>query len=65
MIKQIAPIPTKTKLLPKIKKGLIQGRPAQSPVEKLPGQSPLPEVVEVWSPITSGPYIVPVTRWIE
>ncbi len=64
MIHQVAPVQTKTELLPKLNKGLLQARHIQSMVK---GRivNGLPTQVEMWSPITAGPYMVPVTRWIE
>jgi len=64
MIRQIAPVPAKTEPLPKINQALLHARQIQTQVEqKLAGR--LPTQVHMWSPITAGPYIVPVTRWIE
>jgi len=60
MICQISPIKTKTQALAKLKESL-----AQAEVKGHLAELSLPEHVELWSPITSGPYIVPVTRWIE
>ncbi len=66
MIHQISPVQTKTEPLPKtINRGLIQARHIQAHVKELATPAPLPTEVEIWSPITSGPYMVPVTRWIE
>jgi len=60
MIHQIAPVQTKTEPLPKINKALLQARHIQAKVKQ-----GLPTQVQMWSPITAGPYMVPVTRWIE
>ena len=62
MIHQIAPVQTKTEPLPKINKALLQARHIQAQVKQ---SGRLPTQVHMWSPITAGPYIVPVTRWIE
>jgi hypothetical protein len=51
MIRQIASVKPKTEALPPIK----QVQPALTPAAKR----------SVWSPMTSGPFMVPVTRWIE
>ncbi len=65
MIHQVSPVQTKTAPLPKINRGLIQARHIQAHVkERIAGNS-LPVTGELWSPLTAGPYIVPVTRWIE
>jgi hypothetical protein len=64
MINQVAPVQTKTAPLPQFNKGLLQARHIQFQVkERVTGK--LPTHVHVWSPITAGPYLVPVTRWIE
>jgi hypothetical protein len=64
MIHQVATVQTKTELLPKLNKGLLQARHIQAAVkERFSGG--LPTQVQVWSPFTAGPYMVPVTRWIE
>ena len=65
MINQIAAVKTKTEPLPQLNRGLLQARHIQANVKQLVPQSSLPDRIEIWSPITSGPYIVPVTRWIE
>ncbi len=64
MIHQVAPVQTKTELLPKLNKGLLQARHIQTLVKERVTKG-LPTQVELWSPITAGPYMVPVTRWIE
>ena len=63
MIYQVAPIKDKTTPLPKLNKGLLQARHIQARLKQ--GASELPTHVELWSPLTAGPYLVPVTRWIE
>ena len=66
MIHQIAPVATKTAPLPQLNKGLMQARHIQAQVKQgLTGR--LPSQVHIWSPTTSGPFLVPVTvtRWIE
>lgn len=65
MIHQIANVKTKTEPLPKINKGLIQVRHIQAQLKnRLSGES-LPDRVEIWRPITAGPHLAPVSRWIE
>jgi hypothetical protein len=64
MIHQISPVQTKTEPLPKLNKGLLQARHIQTQVKERVGGG-LPTQVQLWSPLTSGPFIVPVTRWIE
>jgi len=65
MIHQIAPVQTKTAPLPTINKDLMKARHIQAHVKTLTGT--LPKQVQIWSPITAGPFMVPVTvtRWIE
>ena len=63
MINQIANVLTKTETLPSINKDLLKARHIQANVKQLTGA--LPTQVQIWSPITAGPYMVPVTRWIE
>jgi hypothetical protein len=65
MIHQIAPVQTKTEPLPKINKGLIQARHIQAGLKDRGATPSLPTFGELWSPLTAGPYIVPITRWIE
>ena len=60
MINQIAPI---TQALPgTINKDLIKVRRIQ---HKLKAHEPTPDYGYLWSPLTAGPVVVPVTRWIE
>jgi hypothetical protein len=63
MINQIAHVQTKTAALPSINKDLMKARHIQTHVKQLTGA--LPTQVEMWSPLTAGPFVVPVTRWIE
>ncbi|MCE0521390.1 MAG: hypothetical protein LV480_00580 [Methylacidiphilales bacterium] len=65
MINQISPVQTQTDLLPKINKGLIQARHIQARLKEDTDHSLLPDKGFLWSPLTAGPYLVPVTRWIE
>jgi hypothetical protein len=67
MINQISPVQTKTEALPSINKDLLKARHIQAHVKTLTGTlpRPLPRQVQMWSPITAGPVLVPVTRWIE
>ena len=65
MIHQIAHVQTKTEPLPKLNKGLIQARHIQAQLkDRITGRS-LPNRGEIWSPMIAGPYLVPITRWIE
>ncbi len=65
MIYQVAPIKEQTVALPKLNKALLQARHIQARVKHAGPQAEPPTYVELWSPHTAGPYIVPVTRWIE
>lgn len=63
MINQIQSIKTKTGNLPTINKALLQARHIQA---RLNGR--LDQPVDnhfLWNPINSGPFHVPITRWIE
>jgi hypothetical protein len=65
MINQISHVKTKTAPLPQINRSLLQARHIQAVVkERVAGHS-LPITGELWSPLTAGPFIVPITRWIE
>jgi len=64
MINQVLPVKEKTGSLPTLNKGLLQARHIQARLKRNHNE-PLPTQVEMWSPITAGPILVPVTRWIE
>jgi hypothetical protein len=65
MINQIANIKTKTEPLPGINRDLIKARHIQSRVKELSADRLAPTHGYLWSPIHAGPYLVPITRWIE
>ena len=65
MIYQISDVKTKTEPLPPVNKGLIQARHIQAHLKEQIADGLLPDRVHIWSPMTAGPFIVPVTRWIE
>jgi hypothetical protein len=65
MIHQISPVQTKTEALPTINKGLIQARHIQAELKKRGPYRNLPSTGYILSPMTAGPYVVPITRWIE
>lgn len=65
MIYQIADIKTKTEPLPKISKGLIQARHIQAHLKEQIADGLLPNRWQSWSPMTPGPVLVPVSRWVE
>jgi len=62
MICPVCPIKTKTAPLPRIGKALAQVRNIQARVKE---RTYPVDRSELWSPITAGPYIVPISRWIE
>ena len=64
MIHQVQSIKTKTEALPPVNKGLLQVRHIQARLNGQPDAKPLGRRA-VWSPITAGPFMVPVTRWVE
>jgi hypothetical protein len=63
MICQISTVKNKTEPLPD--KGLLQARRIQAKLKERVADGLLPEDGQSWSPITAGPYLVPVTRWVE
>ena len=65
MINQISPVQTKTGAIPTLNRSLLQARHIQVAVKERNAAPSLPTTVEIWSPLTAGPFIVPVTRWIE
>jgi len=65
MIQQINHVKTKTEPLPNINRDLLKTRRIQAHVrENAAGHLTATEGY-LWSPIHSGPYLVPITRWIE
>jgi hypothetical protein len=65
MINQIHPVQTKTEALPSINKNLLQVRHIQSLVKERGHTQSFPANGYLWSQPNSGPFHVPVTRWIE
>jgi len=65
MIYQITSVKTKTEPLPTINKSLLQARHIQAQVKERKGTQLLPNQGYLWSPVHAGPFLVPVTRWIE
>jgi hypothetical protein len=65
MIYQISPVKTQTGPLPTINKGLLQVRHIQAQVKDRTSDSERPVEGYILSPFTAGPFVVPVTRWIE
>jgi hypothetical protein len=63
MICQISNVKTKTGAIPPINKGLAQARNIQARLKN--HAAPVPQPLDSWTPITAGPYLVPVTRWVE
>jgi hypothetical protein len=64
MIYQIAPVTRQTSTFKSFNKGLAQVRHIQRQLKARVSDSKLPDDV-FWSPLTSGPFLVPVSRWIE
>jgi hypothetical protein len=58
-------IPTPSGPLPTINKGLLQARHIQAKLKEHVADPSLPRSGEFWSPMTSGPYMVPVIRWFD
>ncbi len=65
MIQQIASIKTKTDTLPTINRDLLRTRRIQAHVKEMAADGLSPTEGYLWSPMTAGPYLVPITRWIE
>lgn len=65
MIYQISPIKSQTESLPGINRDLIRARHIQAQVKERAGLESLPDQGYLYGPFTAGPYLVPVTRWIE
>jgi hypothetical protein len=63
MICQIFNVKSKTEPLPALGTDLMKGRLIQARVKDRTGGKFDPSLS--WSPITAGPYLVPVSRWIE
>ena len=65
MIRQISHVKTKTEPLPTINRDLLKARHIQSHVKGMAAEGSKPTEGYLWSPINAGPYVVPITRWIE
>ena len=65
MIYQIANVKTKTEPLPTINRDLLKVRHIQSHIKEMATDGLAPTEGYLWSPMTAGPYLVPITRWIE
>lgn len=56
---------TKTSPLPKFNRGLVQARHIQNRLKEAATDAVYQNDCLIWSPITPGPYMVPLTRYIE
>jgi hypothetical protein len=65
MIYQIANVKTKTEPLPTINRDLLKARHIQAHVKEKGVDGLAPTEGYLWSPMNTGPYVVPITRWIE
>jgi len=65
MICQIANVKTKTKPLPAINRDLLKARHIQAHVKEMVADGVVPTEGYISSPMNAGPFLVPVTRWIE
>lgn len=63
MICQISKIKTKTAPLPKIDRGSVEAKHLQPHLKSRDDEQSDQE--HFWSPMTAGPYLVPVSRWVE
>jgi hypothetical protein len=65
MICQIKPVESQKESAAAINKGLIQARVIQARLSgRIIDAAPLGDGL-FWSPLTAGPYLVPVSRWAE
>ncbi len=65
MIHQISNVKTKTEPLPIINRDLLKARHIQAHVKELAADGLAPTEGYLWSPMNAGPYLVPITRWVE
>jgi hypothetical protein len=65
MIYQIANVKTKTEPLPTINRDLLKARHIQAHVKEKAADGLAPTEGYLWGPMNTGPYLVPITRWIE
>ena len=65
MINQIASVKTKTEPLPTFNRDLLKARHIQAHLKERTATQSLPTQGTLWSPLTPGPFLVPITRWIE
>jgi hypothetical protein len=65
MIFQIAPVKTETQPLAPLNKGLLQVRHIQARLHDTEVHPDLPKTGEIWSPITAGPFTVPILQWFD
>ena len=65
MIYQIANVKTKTEPLPTLNRDLFKARHIQAHVKEMAADGLAPTEGYLWSPMNAGPYMVPITRWIE
>jgi hypothetical protein len=65
MIYQIANVKTKTRPLPAINRDLLKARHIQAHVKEMAADGLAPTEDCFWSPMNAGPYLVPVSRWVE
>jgi len=65
MIQQIATVKTETEQLPTINRDLLKARHIQSLVKGKSAGGSLPAEGYLSGPMNFGPYLVPITRWIE
>ena len=65
MIYQLTNIKTKTEPLPTNNRDLLKARRIQAHMKEKAGDGLAPTQGYLWSPMTAGPYLVPITRWVE
>jgi len=65
MIYQVSPVKTQTQPLAPLNKGLLQVRHIQARLQDGATDAELPKTGELWSPMTTGPFTVPIVQWFD
>jgi hypothetical protein len=65
MIHQICQVKAQTERLPELNQGFDQVRRLQAQLKARRPKRAQSTGEQFWSPMTAGPYLVPVSRWVE
>jgi hypothetical protein len=65
MICQADPVKAETQPLASLNKGLLQVRHIQARLQDGASDADLPQTGELWSPMTAGPFTVPIVQWFD